>query len=170
MRENLKNVTVYTDGGCISNPGGNGGYGVVLLYNNYRKELSGGFRNTTNNRMELMAAIKGLEVLKERCDVTIYSDSKYLVDAIELGWVIKWKNNGWMRTKKEAAKNVDLWVKLLNLLEKHEVKFKWVKGHSGNIENERCDYLASEAALSSTLEEDFIETYDNPQFELFRDI
>ncbi len=151
---NFKKIEVYTDGGCISNPGGNGGYGVVLLYKNFRKELSGGYKNTTNNRMELMAAIKGLEALKEKCDVTLYSDSKYLTDAVEKGWLISWRNKGWMRSKKEEVKNLDLWKRLWELIQKHEVKFRWVPGHAGNIENERCDQLATEAMNLQNLEED----------------
>ncbi len=154
----LKKVEIYTDGGCISNPGGNGGYGIVLLYKNHRKELSGGYANTTNNRMELMAAIKGLETLKEKCDVTIYSDSKYLTDAIEQGWVVKWISKGWMRTKTEEVKNVDLWKRLWALIQKNKVKFMWVHGHSGNKENERCDKLATEAANMPNLEKDLRES------------
>lgn len=150
----LKKVEIYTDGGCISNPGGNGGYGIVLLYNGFRKELSGGFRNTTNNRMELMAVIKGLEALKERCDITIYSDSKYLTEAINQGWLINWRKKGWMRNKNEEVKNVDLWKILWNLMQQHEVEFQWVAGHAGNIENERCDQLATEAMNRLDLEED----------------
>lgn len=146
MKESdLKKVIIYTDGGCISNPGGNGGYGVVLLYKNHRKELLGGYTNTTNNRMELMAAIKGLEILKGKCNVNIYSDSKYLTEAIEQGWVVKWISKGWMRTKTEDVKNVDLWKRLWALIQEHEVKFIWVRGHSGNVENERCDQLATKA-------------------------
>lgn len=150
----LKQVEIYTDGGCISNPGGNGGYGIVLLYNGIRKELSGGFRNTTNNRMELMAAIQGLRALKERCNVTIYSDSKYLTEAINKGWLVNWRNKGWKRNAKEEVKNIDLWKILWALIQQHEVKFKWVAGHAGNIENERCDQLATEAMNRPDLEED----------------
>lgn len=150
----IKKVEIYTDGGCISNPGGNGGYGVVLLYNNHRKELSGGYQNTTNNRMELMAAIKGLESLKGKCKVTIYSDSKYLTEAIDKGWIFKWIRKDWMRTKTEEVKNVDLWKRLWVLIQKHEVKFQWVRGHSGNEENERCDQLATEAMCLLNLEKD----------------
>lgn len=150
----LKRVKIYTDGGCISNPGGNGGYGVVLLYNNHRKELSGGYSNTTNNRMELMAAIKGLENLKGKCDVSIYSDSKYLTEAFEQGWIVNWMRKGWMRTKTEEVKNTDLWKRLWALTQKHVVKFIWVRGHSGNEENERCDELATIAMSLPNLEED----------------
>lgn len=149
----LKEVTVYTDGGCINNPGP-GGYGVVLLYGSRRKEISGGFRLTTNNRMEIMAAIAGLSALKERCRVTIHSDSQYLVNAIEQGWAERWRENGWMRNKKESAVNPDLWEELLELCGKHSVKFKWVRGHAGNSENERCDELAQAAARSGGLPPD----------------
>ncbi len=141
--EALKKVEIFTDGACSGNPGP-GGYGVVLRYNGNEKELSGGDSQTTNNRMELTAAIVGLEALKERCFVTLYSDSKYLIDAINCGWAVRWRENGWMRTKKDAAQNPDLWDRLLNLLEKHQVEFVWVKGHAGHPENERCDRLAVE--------------------------
>ena len=141
---------MYTDGGCIGNPGP-GGYGVVLLSDSHRKELSGGFRLTTNNRMELMAAIVGLETLKVPCEVTLYSDSKYLVDAMELGWAKRWQSNGWRRNKNEKAVNPDLWQRLLDVCKKHEVKFRWVKGHAGNPENERCDYLANTTAMQKNL-------------------
>ena len=137
----LKEVTIYTDGACSGNPGP-GGYGVVLLYQGHRKELSAGFKDTTNNRMEILAAIKGLESLKEKCRVTLYTDSQYLVHAMETNWAQKWRANGWMRNKKEPALNADLWARLLKLCEFHEIKFVWVKGHAGNPENERCDQLA----------------------------
>lgn len=149
----MKTVTIYTDGACSGNPGA-GGYGVVLLYGAARKELSGGYRRTTNNRMEVLAVIKGLEALKEPCKVNLYSDSKYVVDAIEKGWVVKWKQNGWMRNKKEKASNVDLWERLLVLLQKHQVSFIWVKGHADNPENERCDQLARAAIQCDNLLED----------------
>ena len=116
--------------------------------------MSGGFRKTTNNRMEVLAAITGLGTLREQYDVTLYSDSKYLVDAIEKGWAQRWKANGWRRNKKEFALNTDLWEELLNLCDRHIVKFKWVKGHSGNIENERCDQLAVQAANGRQLTPD----------------
>jgi ribonuclease HI len=140
-----KNVVIYTDGACTGNPGP-GGYGVVLLYNSHRKELSGGFRRTTNNRMEMMAAIVGLQTLNQPCEVTLHSDSKYLVDAITQGWAQKWQSNGWKRNKKDRAKNPDLWQQLLDLCDFHQVTFRWVKGHAGNPENERCDQLAVAAA------------------------
>lgn len=149
----MKEVTIYTDGACSGNPGA-GGYGVVLMYGAAKKELSEGYRKTTNNRMELLAVIKGLEALKEGCRVNLYSDSKYVVDAMEKGWVVKWKQNDWMRNKKEKASNVDLWERLLPLLEKHQVKFIWVKGHADNPWNERCDELARMAIQSGMLLED----------------
>jgi ribonuclease HI len=146
----LKKVTIYTDGGCIGNPGP-GGYGVVMLCEGHRKELSGGFRLTTNNRMETLAAIVALESLTTPCEVTLYSDSKYLVDAMMQGWAARWRANGWYRNKKEKALNPDLWERLLELSKRHEVEFVWVKGHAGNKENERCDVLCKMAAYQSDL-------------------
>lgn len=143
------NVVMYTDGGCSYNPGP-GGYGVVLISNNKRKELSQGYRRTTNNRMELMAVIKGLEALKKTCDVMLFSDSKYVVDTISKGWAKKWRKDNWIRSNMQPAENADLWDRLLNLLETHNVKFNWVKGHAGNTENERCDQLATQASADST--------------------
>jgi len=140
----MRNVTIYTDGACSGNPGP-GGYGAVLLHKSHRKELSGGDPATTNNRMEMLAAIIALEALKETCEVALYSDSKYLVDAIQKGWAVRWQQNNWMRNKKDPALNPDLWERLLLLLEKHKVNFHWVKGHAGNVENERCDELARAA-------------------------
>lgn len=137
----MKCIEAFTDGACSGNPGP-GGWGVVLHYKGNRKELSGGEPATTNNRMELTAAVKALEALKEPCKVTLTSDSKYLVDAINLGWVKRWRQNGWMRGKGQPALNSDLWQQLLKQLEKHEVTFVWVKGHAGHPENERCDALA----------------------------
>ncbi|SHF34264.1 ribonuclease HI [Desulforamulus putei] len=153
MSSHLKHVTIYTDGACSGNPGP-GGYGVVMLYKDHRKELSGGFRDTTNNRMELLAAIVALENLKERCSVTLYTDSQYLYNAMEKGWAKKWRANGWMRNPKEPALNADLWERLLKLCEYHHVKFVWVRGHAGNPENERCDRLAVEAAKQPDLPPD----------------
>ena len=138
-------ITIYTDGACSGNPGP-GGYGVVLLHDKQRRELSGGYRRTTNNRMEMLAAIVGLEALKRRSQVTVYSDSSYLVRAMEQGWATKWRANGWKRNKREMALNPDLWERLLDLCQDHDVEFKWVRGHSSNPENERCDRLATEAA------------------------
>lgn len=134
---------MYTDGACSGNPG-RGGYGVVLFCGGERKELSHGYLRTTNNRMELLAVIKGLESLEEPCIVNAFSDSKYVVDAIEKGWALKWKANGWKRNKKEMASNIDLWERLLKLLETHTLKFWWVKGHAGDESNERCDELATQ--------------------------
>ncbi len=138
-------VTLYTDGGALGNPGP-GGYGVVLKHRQQRKELSGGFRRTTNNRMELMAVITGLEALKTACQVTVYTDSRYVADAVEKGWARRWRANGWQRNKHEPALNADLWERLLTLIERHRVAFRWIKGHAGDPENERCDQLTQEAA------------------------
>lgn len=148
-----KHVVIYTDGACSGNPGP-GGYGVVMLFGEHRKELSGGFRKTTNNRMELLGAIEGLRALKERCSVKLHTDSQYVVNAIEKGWAVKWRANGWMRNKTDKAVNPDLWEQLLTLCQQHEVQFIWVKGHAGNKENERCDVLAVAAAQKSNLPED----------------
>lgn len=137
----LPEVQIYTDGSCLMNPGGPGGYGVVLKYKDNVKELSGGELCTTNNRMELTAVIVGLEALKRRCKVTVYSDSKYIVNAISQHWLDNWTNNGW-RTSTGLVKNQDLWEKISLLNSKHEVTYQWVKGHSGHPENERCDQLA----------------------------
>jgi len=137
-----KNVELYTDGACSGNPGV-GGYGVILSYNGREKEISGGEEHTTNNRMELTAVIVGLEALKEPCAVTVYSDSKYVVDAMNEGWAEKWHDNNWMRNSKEPALNPDLWEELLGLTMEHDVTFVWVKGHAGHPQNERCDKLAT---------------------------
>ncbi len=139
----MKKVEIYTDGACSGNPGP-GGYGVILKYNENVKELSGGASNTTNNRMEMTAVISALEALKEPCNVDLYSDSKYIIDAITKGWAKKWQANNWIKSDKKKALNSDLWEKLLCLLEKHDVNFIWVKGHAGHPENERCDQLAVE--------------------------
>ncbi len=135
-------VDIYTDGACSGNPGP-GGYGVILSASGTEKELSGGEAATTNNRMELTAAIVGLSALKRPCEVTLYSDSKYLVDAIQKGWAKSWKSRGWRRSGNEPALNPDLWQQLLDLLEIHQVTFVWVKGHAGHPQNERCDQLAT---------------------------
>ncbi len=136
-----KHVALFTDGACSGNPGP-GGWGAVLRFGLTEKELSGGEAETTNNRMELTAAIKGLSALKEPCHVTLTSDSKYLVDAVTKGWVYGWKKKGWKRSGNAPVLNVDLWEELLKLLAVHEVEFVWVKGHAGHPENERCDRLA----------------------------
>lgn len=148
-----KRVTIYTDGAAEPNPGP-GGYGVVLVYGPHRKQISGGFARTTNNRMELMAAIKGLELLKEPCDVTLVSDSKYLVDAMTKGWARRWRQQGWKRSNKEPVVNPDLWERLLALCDKHNVTFAWVKGHADHPENELCDRLAVEALQQPNLPPD----------------
>jgi len=137
----MKKVTIYTDGACSGNPGP-GGWGAILQYGAHEKELSGGCADTTNNRMELLGVIAGLSALKEPCRVILTTDSKYVVDSITKGWVYGWKKKGWIKSDKKPALNADLWEKLLPLLETHDVKFVWVKGHAGHPENERCDRLA----------------------------
>jgi ribonuclease HI len=149
----MKRVQLYTDGACSGNPGP-GGYGTILRYGAIEKEFSQGYKSTTNNRMELLAIIVGLEKLKEPCIVDIYSDSKYIIDALTKGWAKKWQKNNWMRNKKEEAKNIDLWERLLNLCDQHKINANWVKGHAGHPENERCDKLAVAAAAASPLLED----------------
>lgn len=148
-------IIIYTDGACINNPGP-GGYGVVIKNGKKTEELSGGYRMTTNNRMELMACIVGLSALKKPLSVILFSDSKYVVDGISKGWAKRWQSNGWMRTKTEPAVNPDLWEQLLKLCGKHDVRFQWVRGHAGNEGNERCDELASKAALGDQLQSDDI--------------
>lgn len=138
----MKHVDIYTDGACRGNPG-HGGWGAVLVYNGIERELSGGDANTTNNRMELCAAIAALAALKEPCEVTLTSDSKYLVDAVTQGWVLSWRAHGWKKADRSPALNVDLWEQLLALLDRHTVTFVWVKGHDGHPYNERCDKLAT---------------------------
>ena len=138
----MDNVRIYTDGACADNPRGNGGYGVVIVGAGQRRELSGGFRNTTNNRMEMYAVIAGLEALPAPSHVTVYSDSQYLVNSIEKRWVHRWQANNWMRNKQDPALNVDLWQRILALCQQHTVKFEWIRGHAGHPENERCDQLA----------------------------
>ena len=142
--ENLKKVTIYTDGACSGNPGP-GGYGAVLIYNGNEKEISGGEKSTTNNKMEMMGVIKALELLKEKCDVEIYSDSAYVVNSINNNWVYSWKKNNWIKSDKSKAKNIDLWERLLELIDYHHVKFVKVKGHADNEYNNRCDKLAVRA-------------------------
>ena len=137
----MKKVTLYTDGACSGNPGP-GGYGAILIYKGIEKEISGGEVETTNNKMEIMAVIKGLEYLKEPCDVTIYSDSAYVVNTIEKGWIYSWKKNNWIKSDKKPALNPDLWSELLELTAKHEMHYHWVKGHADNEYNERCDRMA----------------------------
>ena len=137
----MKKVEIFTDGACSGNPGP-GGYGAILKYNGHTKEISGGNAETTNNRMELTAVITALNALKEPCEVDLYSDSRYIIDAVTKGWAKKWQANNWIKSDKKKALNSDLWEELLLLLEKHKVNFIWIKGHAGHIENERCDFLA----------------------------
>ena len=137
----MKTVTLYTDGACSGNPGP-GGWGAILEYMGHEKELSGGEKSTTNNRMELTAVIKALQALKEPCIVELYSDSKYVIDALEKGWAVSWRKRGWIKSDKKPALNPDLWETLLTLTEKHDVRCHWVKGHAANPKNNRCDELA----------------------------
>lgn len=146
----IDTVEIFTDGACSGNPGP-GGYGVVLRYGTIEKELSGGEPETTNNRMELTGVIVGLSALKRPCKVILTTDSKYVCDSINKGWVYGWKKKGWIKSDKKPALNVDLWEMLLPLLEKHDVTFNWVKGHAGHPENERCDRLAVEQRDKITL-------------------
>jgi ribonuclease HI len=151
-------VVIFTDGASTGNPGP-GGYGVVLLYGDTRNELSGGFRRTTNNRMELLACITGLKELKRPVPAVLYSDSRYVVNGVEQGWARRWKKNGWMRPPDRQgrvfrAENTDLWAELLDLLDLQPVEFRWVKGHASNPENERCDQLAVQASRQRGLPED----------------
>ena len=154
----VKSVQVFTDGACLGNPGP-GGYGVILKYGEHRRELSGGYRRTTNNRMELTAAIKALEALKERCDVTLFSDSEYVVNSLSKGWAENWRAKQWRR-KGGVVPNWDLWKRLLDLYEHHKVRLQWVQGHAGHVENERCDELAVAAARGPDLAIDA--GYENP--------
>lgn len=147
----MKKVEIFTDGACRGNPGP-GGWGAILRYNNKEKEICGGEKDTTNNRMEILAVIKALDILKEPCEVTLYSDSQYVCNAISKGWAKKWRDNGWKRNKNQPALNKDLWERLLSLLEKHVVNVVWTKGHAGHEENERCDILAVKAAEKVKLE------------------
>lgn len=153
MQSTRPQIKIYTDGACQKNPGP-GGYAAVLLHQDNRREISGGYRRTTNNRMEMMAAIAALSALKVQCDVAIFSDSKYLVDAMSKKWYEKWRRNGWMTSTQEPVKNPDLWQRLIALTEQHRVIFLWVPGHAGNEENERCDGLAVHAAKGKDLPAD----------------
>lgn len=137
----MKKIEMFTDGACSGNPGP-GGWGTILRYKGIEKELSGGEHETTNNRMELTAVISGLRALNEPCEVDIFTDSKYVCDSVEKGWVYSWKKNNWRKADKKPALNVDLWEEMLVLLEKHKVIFHWLKGHDGHPENERCDAMA----------------------------
>lgn len=137
----IKKVQIFTDGACSGNPGA-GGYGAILRYNNFEKEISGGSADTTNNRMELTAVIEALSALKEPCEVIITTDSKYVADSVSKGWLFNWCKKGWVKSDKKSVPNTDLWKKLMPLLNMHKVSFIWVQGHAGHPENERCDKLA----------------------------
>ncbi len=149
----MKKVVIYTDGSSRGNPGP-GGYGTVLLSGDHKRELSGGFAKTTNNRMELMAVITGLEALNRACQVEVISDSKYVINAMEKGWILGWKANGWAKKQKQPLKNADLWQRLYLTALMHEMTWTWVKGHAGNLYNERCDILATTAAQGKKLPPD----------------
>ncbi|OFY46791.1 MAG: ribonuclease HI [Bacteroidetes bacterium RBG_13_44_24] len=143
-------VKIWTDGACVVNPGP-GGYAAIFQCGGQIRELAGGHRFTTNNRMEIMAAIVTLETLSHKCKVTIYSDSRYLVDTVMKGWAKRWQSNGWKRNRKEKALNADLWERLLKLCDRHEVEFEWVRGHASSPENARCDQMAEAAARKANL-------------------
>lgn len=152
-------VTIYTDGAARGNPDGPGGYGAVLKYvdgkgNVHEREFSAGYKKTTNNRMELMGAIVGLEALTKPCQVTLVSDSKYVTDAFNQHWIENWQKNNWKTSTKKPVKNIELWQRLLKAMENHQVTFQWIKGHAGHPENERCDSLATEAADGAQLLDD----------------
>jgi len=149
----MKKVTLFADGACSGNPGP-GGYGTILRFGGHEKELSAGFADTTNNRMELMGVISGLESLKEPCDVTVITDSQYVVNAMQQGWAAQWRKNGWRRNNRDKALNPDLWGRLLDLCAHHQVRFTWIRGHVGHRENERCDRLATGAIRNSGLPRD----------------
>lgn len=154
-------VKIYTDGAARGNPDGPGGYGAVLVYMDregkiYKKEISAGYRKTTNNRMELMAVIRSLEELNRPCQVELYSDSKYVVDAFNQNWIAGWVKKGWKKSDGKPVKNIDLWKTLLRVMAPHQVKFIWVKGHDGHVMNERCDQLATSAADGENLLEDVL--------------
>ena len=139
----MKTVTLYTDGACSGNPGP-GGWGAILEYMGHKREMSGGERDTTNNRMELTAVIRGLQALKEPCIVELYSDSKYVIDGLQKGWAKSWREKNWIKSDKKPALNPDLWEVLLELTEKHQIHYHWVKGHADNPMNNRCDEMAVE--------------------------
>ncbi len=149
----MKNVTAYTDGSCLGNPGA-GGWGAVLSFGSARREMSGGFARTTNNRMEITAVIEALGALKEPCAVDLWTDSQYVAKAIEEGWLAKWQRNGWKTAAKKPVRNQDLWMRLDVQLKRHKVRFHWLKGHAGHAENERCDELARTCASGASLPED----------------
>jgi len=153
IAEKTPSITIHADGCCLGNPGP-GGYGVVMRQGERLLELSGGFRKTTNNRMEILAAIIGIEALKGKQKATLYSDSQYVVKAMKEGWAVKWRRQNWMRNSKEPAINPDLWERLLQAKAGHQITFQWVKGHAGNPDNERCDQLAKAAASRENLPPD----------------
>lgn len=154
----MKSVEIYADGACKGD--GKGGYGVVLIFGEHRKELSAGLTGTTNNRMEMLGVIAGLKALNQPCKVTVYSDSRYVVHAVQKGWLWRWQKEGWVRRHpaNSPVKNKDLWQQLLAQCDRHQVEMVWVKGHSGVAENERCDELASQAALSAKEQDHGYET------------
>ena len=149
----MKRVVIHTDGGCKGNPGP-GGYGAVMVCGKHRKELAAGYRLTTNNRMELRAAIAALQLLSEPCEVELHSDSRYLIDAISKNWIGGWKKRGWQTAAKQPVKNQDLWLLLTEAMAGHKIDWRWVKGHAGHTENERCDELANIAIVGMNLVED----------------
>jgi len=144
----MREITLYTDGSCHGNPGP-GGYAAILIFGKKKKELTGGYRKTTNNRMELLAAVRGFEALKEPCKVQFYTDSTYVRNGLEKGWAAGWRSRGWKKKDKKMAVNADLWNDLLNAVDEHTIEYHWVKGHSGNPLNERCDELANEQSLKA---------------------
>jgi ribonuclease HI len=148
-----KRVSLYTDGSSLGNPGP-GGWAAILRWNGHEKVISGGFSTTTNNRMEILAVVEGLALLKRRCSVDVYTDSRYVRDAVEKGWLAGWQRKGWKTAGKKSVKNQDLWLRLIPLLQTHDVRLHWVAGHSGHPENERCDELAKAAAMAADLPED----------------
>lgn len=153
MTESQTPVHIYTDGSCLGNPGP-GGWAAILDYNGSRKEISGGFALTTNNRMEILAVLEALQILKRPCQVDLFTDSQYVANAITKKWLSSWQKNGWKTAAKKPVKNQDLWEKMAQLLERHHVRFHWLKGHAGHPENERCDELARAQAQKTTLPAD----------------
>jgi len=157
----MKKIVMYADGSCLGNPGP-GGWGSILRHGEYEKELCGGFADTTNNRMEIMAVLQGLLALKEACTVDVYTDSQYLCKAVTSGWLENWQRNGWRTTAKKPVKNQDLWQRLLPLLKRHCVHFYWIRGHAGHRDNERCDALARTQAERTDLPPDVMEPLVQP--------
>lgn len=149
----MKRVIIHTDGGCKGNPG-RGGFGAILVAGRHRKELSAGYRLTTNNRMELRAAIAALELLTEPCEVELHSDSRYLIDAVSKKWIAGWMKRGWRTSTNQPVKNQDLWLRLMEAMSPHKIDWRWVKGHAGHAENERCDELANIAMAGREFQED----------------